>query len=59
MWGPDTYRKARHVDPIPRSTAKNVPVGAEVHFQFWSRDSGFPAPNAIGLTNALKTEIHP
>ena len=39
--------------------SRGVPVGATVHFQYWSRDSGFPAPNSIGLTNGLKTVIHP
>jgi glucose/arabinose dehydrogenase len=34
-------------------------VGALVHFQFWSRDSGFSAPDNIGLTDALRVMVCP
>lgn len=37
----------------------NVPAGSVVHFQYWSRDAGFAAPNSIGLTNALAATILP
>jgi hypothetical protein len=39
--------------------SKNVPVGATVHMQYWSRDPGFAPPNAIGLTNGMAVPILP
>jgi hypothetical protein len=39
--------------------SKGIGAGDVLHFQWWSRDSGFAAPNAIGLTNALQVTILP
>jgi glucose/arabinose dehydrogenase len=34
-------------------------AGSPVYFQYWSRDSGFNAPNNIGLTDALRVLVCP
>jgi hypothetical protein len=39
--------------------AKGVAAGNDVYAQFWSRDSGFPPPNGIGLTNGLHVTVLP
>jgi len=33
--------------------------GTKVHAQYWYRDPGLPAPNSIGLTNALAFDVLP
>jgi len=38
---------------------KGVTPGDEIYCQYWSRDSGFPAPNSVGLTDAMKVTILP
>jgi hypothetical protein len=40
-------------------TSKGLGVGSLVTVQFWSRDSGFPHPNNIGLTSSLGFVIAP
>ncbi len=37
--------------------AMSVVVGQMLYVQFWSRDSGFAAPNNVGLTDALRFTI--
>jgi Tol biopolymer transport system component len=39
--------------------AKSVGPGLLVHGQFWSRDQGFPAPNNVGLTDAIRFTTAP
>ena len=36
-----------------------IAPGDVLNFQWWSRDTGFAPPNAIGLTNALQVPILP
>lgn len=36
-----------------------ITAGTDVFAQFWSRDSGFPPPQNVGLTNALKFSVLP
>jgi hypothetical protein len=42
----------RGIDPL-------LMVGTRVDAQFYTRDAGFPAPNNIGLTNAVEFTIGP
>jgi glucose/arabinose dehydrogenase len=37
----------------------NLGAGAAAHFQVWSRDPGFAAPDNVGLTNALRVLVCP
>ncbi len=39
--------------------ANGVTSGMTLHFQVWSRDQGFAAPNNIGLSDALRVFICP
>ncbi len=39
--------------------SKGLVAGMTVKSQFWSRDPGFPAPNNIGLTNAVGFVVCP
>jgi len=39
--------------------AHQLPPGTQMHAQYWSRDKGFPAPDDIGLTDALLFVICP
>lgn len=39
--------------------SQSLTAGMHVHFQFWSRDSGFAPPNSIGLTDALRVMLCP
>lgn len=38
---------------------QSLTAGMVAHFQFWSRDSGFAAPNSVGLTDALRVLLCP
>ncbi len=40
-------------------TSKGLVAGLSVKSQFWSRDPGFPAPNNIGLTDAVSFVVCP
>lgn len=37
----------------------NLGAGTTVWGQFWSRDTGFAAPNNVGLTSAIRLAILP
>ena len=40
-------------------TTQGLTAGLDVYSQYWSRDSGYAAPNNIGLTNGLHFRIVP
>ncbi len=39
--------------------AEGLSAGQDFYAQFWSRDTGFAAPNNVGLTNGLQARIVP
>jgi hypothetical protein len=39
--------------------SKGLLPGASIHAQYWSRDPGYPAPNNIGLTDAVNFVVCP
>ena len=39
--------------------SKSITAGTTLHGQFWSRDQGFPAPNNVGLTEAIRFTTAP
>ena len=40
-------------------SSQGIGAGDTVYMQYWSRDSGFAAPNSIGLTGGLQVLVHP
>ncbi len=40
-------------------TAEGLSAGQDFYAQYWSRDTGFSAPNNVGLTNGLHARIIP
>lgn len=39
--------------------ANGFPAGARVYVQYWSRDTGFAPPDAVGLTRGMHFEVCP